>query len=45
MRHLKHISNFLNEDAHYDSFPKPKWFFLVSRKPHLDKIGSMRYRP
>jgi hypothetical protein len=41
MKYLKDISTFLNEDVHYDSFPKPKWFFLVSRKNHLDKIGTM----
>lgn len=42
MKYLKYISNFLNEDIHYESFHKPKWFFLVSRKPYLEKINSMK---
>jgi hypothetical protein len=41
MKHLKHILDFLNEDVHYESFPKPKWFFLVSRDNLLDKVATM----
>jgi len=39
MRYLKSILNFVNEDVNYDV---PKWFYVVSKKDYLGKIGSMK---